>query len=188
MNSIQRQDVYVDYAKTSASSSEKNVLCRRWITLGTSSSSITKVKLISEAPCEIIRIFLSASSRKTSAAIPGVLRRFSPTRQTIALRPSYFTSANLARSAASAGIDSFESTVSETLTSEVETTSTATRCRSKASKIERRKPCANSMRGAATSMMVMRFLAAMALKKFLQGGTRAEIRVPSQPGFREFKT
>src|SRR5208283_1165542 len=92
------------YANISESSSEKNVLCSRWITSGTSSSSITNVRLISEAPCEIMRIFLSASSRKTRAAIPGVSRRFSPTRQTMALRPSYFTSASLARSAASAGM------------------------------------------------------------------------------------
>ena len=42
----------------------------------------------------------------------------------MALRPSYFTSASFARSAASAGMDSLESTVSDTLTSEVETTST----------------------------------------------------------------
>src|SRR5580658_10137206 len=39
-----------DYAYTSGSRSAKNVLCRRWITSGTSSSSITKVRLISDAP------------------------------------------------------------------------------------------------------------------------------------------
>src|SRR5208337_1413024 len=75
----------------------------------------------------------------------------------------------------------------ETLTSEVETTSTDTRCRSKTSKIAFRKPCANNIRVAATSMIVILFLAAIALKKFRQGGTRAAIRVPSQPGFREFR-
>ena len=43
------------------------------------------------------------------------------------------------------------------------------------------------MRGAATFTMVMRFLAAMALKMFLQCGARAVILVPSQEAFREFK-
>src|SRR5260370_839151 len=66
-----------------------------------------------------MRIFTSESSPKTCPAMPGISRKFSPTRQTIALRPSYFTSASRARSAASAGMDSLESTVSETLTSEV---------------------------------------------------------------------
>ena len=74
--------------------------------------------------------------------------------------------------------------MSDTLTSEVETTSTATRCRSKAAKIELKKPCASCMRGAATSTMVMRFLTAMALNEFRQRGVRAVIRVPSQTGRR----
>ena len=64
-----------------------------------------------------------AEGGKYSGGDPGVSRIFSPTRQTIALRPAYFTSAIFSRSAAMAGIASLESTVSETLTSEVETTS-----------------------------------------------------------------
>src|SRR5579872_4735193 len=175
-------------AKTSGSSSPKKVPCSLLITSGTSSSSITKVRLISEAPCEIMRIFLSASLPNTNAATPGVSRKFSPTRQMIAFRPSYFTSASLARSAASAGMAWFESTVRETLTSEVETTSTATLCRSKASKIARRNPCASSMRGAATSTIVMRFFTAIALKMFLPWGARVVIFVPSQEGLRELRT
>ena len=46
----------------------------------------------------------------------------------------------------------------------------------------RKKPCASSMRGAATSTMVMRFFTAMALKKFLHCGARAVIFVPSHDG------
>ena len=46
--------------------------------------------------------------------------------------------------------------------------------------MERRNPWASSMRGAATSTMVMRFLAAMALKMFLPCGARVVMRVPSQ--------
>ena len=68
--------------------------CKRRTASGTSHSSTTNVRLISEAPCEIMRMLTSASSPNTRAAIPGVSRKFSPTRQTIAFRPSYFTSAS----------------------------------------------------------------------------------------------
>ncbi len=47
--------------------------------------------------------------------------------------------------------------------------------RSNASKIALRNPWASSMRGAATFTIVIRFLAAMALKMFLQCGARAVI-------------
>src|ERR1700688_153149 len=154
----------------------------------TSSSSITNVKLISDAPCEIIRIFLSTSLPNTNAATPGLSRKLSPTRQIIGLRPSYFTSPSVLRSAARAGMALLESTVSETLTSDVETTSTATLCRSKASNIARKNPCASSIRGAATSTIVMRFFTAIALKIFFPCGARAVIFVPSQEGLREFST
>src|SRR2546429_5401883 len=69
-----------------------------------------------------MRIFTSDNSPNTRAAIPGVSRKFSPTRHTMAFLPSYFTSASLARSAARAGMLSFDTTVRETLTSDVETT------------------------------------------------------------------
>src|SRR5215813_15297490 len=115
----------------------------------------------------------SGIALKTLAAIPGVLLMFSPTRQTMALRPSYFTSARRARSAAMAAIDSFESTVTETLTSEVETMSTGQRWLAKTSKMLLRKPCAISMRVATTSTTVMRFLAAIALKMLLLFGAHA---------------
>src|SRR5882762_3036290 len=115
----------------------------------------------------------SRMALKTLAAIPGVLLMFSPTRQTMALRPTYFTSANLARSAAMAAMDSFESTVTDTLTSEVETISTGQRWLAKTSKILFKKPCAISMRVATTSTTVMRFLVAMALNMFLLLGAVA---------------
>ena len=54
--------------------------------------------------------------------------------------------------------------------------------------IQRRILDASSMRGAATSTMVMCFFAAMALKMFLPCGARVVMRVPSQEGLREFKT
>ena len=115
-----------------------------------------------------MRTLMSEIAVKTWAAMPGRSRMFSPTRQTMALRPTYFTNASFSMSAAISGMRSLESTVSETLTSEVETTSTAHLWRSKISKICRRKPCAMSMRAATTSMTVMRFLAAMALNGLLR--------------------
>src|SRR5579864_4321161 len=118
----QHQDLHFAASpKISGSGSLKKARCRLSIALGTSSSSITKLIFISDAPCEIMRTFMSGIAPKTLAAMPRVPRIFSPTRHTIALRPSYFTSASCFRSAAIAGIDSFESTVSETLTSDVET-------------------------------------------------------------------
>src|SRR6476661_7859380 len=129
----------------------------------------------------------SGMALKTLAAIPGVFLLFSPTRQTMALWPSYFTSDNLARSAAMDAMDSFESTVTETLTSEVETISTGHRWLAKTSKIFLRKPCAMSMRVATTSTTVIRFLAAMALKIFLLLGAVAVMRVPSHLGLRELR-
>src|SRR6201984_705002 len=129
----------------------------------------------------------SGMALNTLAAMPGVLLMFSPTRQTMAVRPLYFTSASRARSAAMAAMDSLESTVTETLTSEVETMSTGQRWLAKTSKMLLRKPWAMSMRVATTSTTVMRFLAAMALKRFLLLGAVAVIRVPSFFGLRELR-
>src|SRR5262244_5771 len=180
-------DKHFLYANTWGSTSEKNASCRRETTLGTSASSITKLILISDAPWEIMRMFTSSIAQKTLAAMPGVLRMFSPTRQTMALRPSYFTSARRARSEAIAAMDSFESTVTDTLTSEVETMSTGQRWLAKTSKMLLRNPWAMSMRVATTSTTVMRFLAAMALNVFLLLGAEEVMRVPSHFGFCEFK-
>src|SRR5229473_66026 len=54
----QHKDVH---ANTSGSVSLKKVRCRRETTCGTSASSITKLILISEAPCEIMWMFTSSS-------------------------------------------------------------------------------------------------------------------------------
>src|ERR1700743_555519 len=129
----------------------------------------------------------SGMALKTLAAMPGMVLMFSPTRQTMALRPSYLTSASLARSAAMAAMDSLESTVTETLTSEVETMSTGPRWLAKTSKMLLRNPCAMSMRVATTPPTVIGFLAAMALKIFLLLGAVAVMRVPSFFGLREFR-
>src|SRR5271157_5274721 len=89
----------VTQSKTSGSTSAKNLACSRRTASGTSASSITNVRLISEAPCEIIRTLIWRMVSKTCAATPGVSRRFSPTRQTIAFLPEYFTNASSSRSA-----------------------------------------------------------------------------------------
>ncbi len=86
-----------------------------------------------------------------------------------------------------AAMDSFESTVTETLTSEVETMSTGQRCCAKTSKMLLRKPCAISIRVATMSTTVMRFFAAMALNVFLLFGAVAVIRVPSFLGLRALR-
>ena len=94
-----------------------------------------KLMLISLAPCEIILTLMWRMAVKTCAAMPFLPRMSSPTMQISAFLPSYFTSASLLRSAAMEGRLSFESTVSETETSLVETISTAQRCWSKIEKI-----------------------------------------------------
>ena len=78
-----------------------------------------------------------------------------------------------------AAMELFESTVTETLTSEVEAISTGQRWLAKTSNIFLTNRCAMSIRVATTSTTVMRFLAAMALKIFLLLGAVAVMRVPS---------
>src|SRR5271166_5493497 len=175
-------------SNTSGSTSEKNRVCSRWIAPGTSASSTTNDMLISDAPCEIMRTLMSFTASKTCAATPGRSRMLSPTRQMIACLPENFTYANFSRSAAIAGIASFESTVTEMLTSDVDTISTAQRCRAKISNTAARNPCAISMRAATISMIVMRCFAAMALNNDFDFWVRATNRVPSFAGFREFST
>src|ERR1700722_10832785 len=121
-------------SKMEGSGSAKKTECSERIASSTSSSSIIKLILISDAPWEIMRRLMCRSAPKTCAAMPFWPRMFSPTMQIKAFRPSYFTSANLRRSAAISGRRSLESTVSETLTSEVETMSTEHLYRSKTSK------------------------------------------------------
>ena len=119
----------------------KKSLCSRRTTSGTSLSSITKLMLISTGALrDHAHVHVRDGAEDLSPRCRDVSRIFSPTRQTMAFRPSYFTSASLARSAAIAGMASFESTVSETLTSEVETMSTGQRCWSKTSKMALEKP------------------------------------------------
>ena len=59
-------------------------------------SSMTKVMLISDAPWEIMRTLMSPSARRPGGDL-GVSRMFSPTRQTMALRPAIARRRSFAR-------------------------------------------------------------------------------------------
>ena len=76
----------------------------------------------------------------TRAAIPGVLRRPSPTTQMMARRGCTCTSPSASSSATTAGRRAASSTVRETLTSEVATTSTGSSWRSNTSNRARKNP------------------------------------------------
>ncbi len=82
-----------------------------------------KLMLISLAPCEIMRTLTCRIAENTRPEIPLRPRMSSPTMQISALCPSSFTSAILLNSAQISGSRSFESTVTEMLTSLVETMS-----------------------------------------------------------------
>ena len=139
-------------------------------------------------PCDTMRTLIARNAVKAVAATPGVSRIASPTRQTMACPPVRRTSA-MRRSASTISVSrSVRSMVSDTATSEVDTTSTAVRIRSKTSKIAARKPCASSMRVDRTSMTVTPSLLAMDLTGGPDGGHEATMRVPSTSGFREFST
>src|SRR6185312_3306388 len=81
-------------SKTFGSSFEKNSLCRAVTAETRSCSAMTKPRFRSDAPWEIIRIFLSSSTWNARPAIPGVWRMFSPTRHTMAWSVSMETSEN----------------------------------------------------------------------------------------------
>src|SRR5207253_6849471 len=124
----------------------KNAWCSRHTASRTRASSTTNVRLTRDAPWEMSETLMSPTVANTRAAIPGVVRRPSPTTHTIARSGSSVTVPSLRRSATMPSNDAVSSTVSDTLTSEVVTTSTAVRCRSNTSNKARRNPYAPSMR------------------------------------------
>src|SRR4026209_2570040 len=78
-----------------------------------------------DAACEIIFSGTSSSTPTTRAAISGASRSRSPTAQSSAISPSVDTSANPDSASVIPGISFASSTVTDTLTSDVVTTSTA---------------------------------------------------------------
>ena len=143
---------------------QKKLSCSRRTTSETTSSSITNVRLISDAPCEIMRTLMSRPAAENVAPRCPASREYSrpPGRRSPCgpdiLRPPASPGRRRSR-----GMASLESTVSETLTSEVDTTSTATAVPVEDVEDRLQKIRAPQHAGAATSTIVMRFLAAMAL-------------------------
>ena len=96
--------------------------------------------LIADAPWEITSTFAGGTARKILDASPGVVRSPMPTTETIARRSSVQASPSSESSRTTGSSRERSSTVSETLTSPLASTSTTTSCRSKISNIARRKP------------------------------------------------
>src|SRR5687767_5477160 len=109
-------------------------------------SAMTSVMFRLAAACDSIRTGtpLNASSRCPTNV--GASFRSSPTPQMIAIPSSRVTSATSASAFMMSGSRRVSSIVTETLTSDVVTTSTDVRNCSNTSKIRRRNPCAMSMR------------------------------------------
>ncbi len=106
-----------------------------------------------------------------------------PTIAMMARLRSMETSPNAARSMTRFSSRDGSSTVTDTETSDVATTSTDVRWRSNTSNRVRRKPCWRSMRELRTLTMVTSPLAAMALTA--RRGDSAEMSVPRPSGRRE---
>ena len=117
----------------------------------------------------------------------GSARRFSPTAQIIAISRSQLASAKLWRLSRIASSRRVSSTVTETLTSEVVTTSTAVLNRSNTSNSRRRKPWAISMRVEVMSITVTSRLQARAVSWPSGWRASAVISVPVFSGRREFR-
>src|SRR6266566_5558589 len=150
-------------------------------------SSTMKLKLIFEAPCETIRILISAMLQNARRATPGVYLRLFPTRQMSAMFVATSTSPRDFKSSTMASSQETLSNVRETETSEVATMSTDVWCRSKTSNRAFRKPYAISMRDDETVTIVIPRLHAIDLIKFLHGRAWRVMRVPVPFGFLEFR-
>src|SRR6266702_1040239 len=161
--------------------------CSRCTASRTRPSSTTNVRLTRDAPCEISDTLMSRTVAKTRAAIPGVVRSPSPTTQTIARCGSTLTSPSERSSLTIAGSDRACSRVSETLTSDVVTTSTSVRCRSNTSNSARRNPYAPSIRLDTTCRTVTPVLCAMALTAPGRTSASASTNVPGSCGTRELQ-
>src|SRR5262249_7661648 len=104
------------HSKILGSSFWKKMSCRLRTACGIRSSAPSKVRLMVDAPCEIMWMFTSETALKTRCATPGMLRRLSPTQQTIALPPSTFTSPIFFSSVTTSQSVRVSSSVRDTLT------------------------------------------------------------------------
>src|SRR5205807_412941 len=174
--------------RSSEASSSKQTQCNRLIASRALVSSTMKVRFTLEEPNEIIETLMSLMAEKSRAAMPGVLRKPSPTIETIVRPSSTSTVPSCCRSGINSGNALASSIESETLTSEVVTTSTAVRCRSKTSNNARRKPYAPSIRAELTCTVVIPFLWAIALTVCGAASDSATINVPASSGACELQT
>ena len=124
----------------------KNSVCNNWTLLFKSDWATTKLMFNTDAPCEIIRILTSRIALNARADTPDVDLIFSPTKLINAFEFSADTSENSRSSLRIESRFAVLSMVSDTLTSDVETTSTGVSKRSKTSKMRRRNPWAINIR------------------------------------------
>ena len=148
---------------------------------------MTNVMFRLDAACETSRSGMRSSELTARPKIVGSARRFSPTAQTIAMSGSQLTSAKLTRLLTMSWSRRGLSTVTDTLTSDVVTTSTGVLNRSKTSNNRRRKPCAISIRVDVMSTTVTPRLHASAVSWVPSARASAVIMVPATSGRREFR-
>src|SRR5207249_12154024 len=88
----------------STASRSNRASCSRRTASRTRASSTTKVRLTREAPCEMSETLMSDTVANTRAAIPGVVRRPSPTTQKMA-RPDSTDTLLIARNSAALSVN-----------------------------------------------------------------------------------
>src|SRR5258708_4812459 len=164
----------------------KNASWRRCMAGCTCAPSTTTVRLM---PLELSESMYTRKSPMASSARdmaePPSLSPF-PTMETIPRFPSIVTSPSVCTSTTSPSTPLPSSMVTDTLTSDVATTSTDVRCRSNTSKIERMKPSVTSMRGLRTLSSVTPLFPAMALTG--RRGASNVMSVPLPCGLPELST
>src|SRR5262252_2312768 len=124
----------------------KNAPCKRVIASATSASSSTNVNVRRDDAWDTSRSGILSSATMARANTRGSSCSRSPTTETIAIFGSVVTSANAFSSHTISASFRVSSTVTDTLTSDVVTTSTAVLNRSNTSNRRLRKPCAPNMR------------------------------------------
>src|SRR5258708_8211208 len=164
----------------------KNASWRRCMAGCTCAQSTTTVRLM---PLELSESMYTRKSpiacSAGAMAEPPSLSPF-PTMETMPRFRSIVTSPSVWRSTTSASRRDASSMVTDTLTSDVATTSTDVRCRSNTSKSERMNPSVRSMRGLRTLSSVTPLFPAMALTGRL--GPSNVISVPPPCGLPELRT
>src|SRR5688572_24508749 len=156
----------------------RNLSWMRPSAVGKSDSRITKVMFRRDAACDSMRIGTSPTEASTCAASAASSCSPSPTTQTMAMWSSRSTWANPDSPSTIAGNRRASSIVTDTVTSDVVTTSTEVLKRSNTSNRRRRKPCAINMRVDVMLTTVTPFFDATAVSGRSAFGRSAVISVP----------